>query len=459
VAPPLLLVSNRGPLSWRTTDGGDLVPRRGGGGLVSGLAPLLDGTDGIWLASALSPGDRLAAAAGRKQADGLNVELIAHDPDVLHQAYDVVGNGVLWYLHHGLYELSRRPRFDRVFATAWEGYRSYNRAFAEAVLRTAKPGATVLIQDYHLSLVPPLVRAQRDDLRLVHFAHTPFAGPDWLGVLPDPYRAELLAGLAAATACTFHTARWRDAFLACCAAFGVDPPATALSPLGPDAADLEQVARSEACAAALAELNDVVGDRALVVRVDRIELSKNLLRGFWAFDELLETHPEWRERVCFAALVYPSREGLADYLAYRSETEHLVHVINRKWATPSWTPILLEPRDDFPRSVAALRRFDALLVNPIRDGMNLVAKEGPLVNERDGVVVLSTEAGAWDELGDLVEGVNPYDVSGTAEALHRALSQDLSIRRARREALVGRVRANGSSQWLAAQLAAAGATG
>ncbi len=423
--------------------------------MVSGLAPLVADTDAVWLASALSADDRAAAAAGLTAAEGLNVSLVAHEPGVLRQAYDVVGNSVLWYLHHGLFELARRPRFDRVFAQAWEGFRAYNQNFADAVVAAAPPGAVVLAQDYHLSLLAPLVRARRDDLRIVHFAHTPFASPDWLGVLPEPYRGELLIGLAASTSCAFHTGRWRDAFLSCCARFGVEATATAVTPLGPDPSDLEAVAAGPACAAALAELDDAVGDRKLIVRVDRIELSKNLQRGFWAFDELLETRPEWRERVCFAALVYPSREGLADYLAYRSETEHLVALINERWATPSWTPILLEPRDDFPRSVAALRRYDALLVNPIRDGMNLVAKEGPLVNEREGVVVLSTEAGAWDELADLALGVNPYDISGTADALHHALSMPAAERSTRASALSARVRSNGSAQWLGGQLDAA----
>jgi trehalose 6-phosphate synthase len=452
---PIVLVSNRGPLSWSADGGGALHPRRGGGGLVSGLGPLVAGTDALWIASALSEGDREAAARGLDEGDGLRCRLLAHDPDVLRCAYDVVGNAVLWFLHHGLYDLARRPRFDRTFATAWQGYRRYNATFARAVVEAAPRHATVLVQDYHLALVAPEVRAARPDLRLVHFSHTPFAGPDWLGVLPDPYRAELLAGMAANHACCFHTARWQASFVESCARFGVEAPPCRVTPLGPDPADLRSTAEGAACAEAGDALATVVGDRRLIVRVDRIELSKNLLRGFWAYDQLLEERPDWRERVVFAAHVYPSREGLADYLAYRQETENLVELINGRWATPGWQPILLDSNDDFPRSVAVLRRYDVLLVNPIRDGMNLVAKEGPLVNQRDGVVVLSSEAGAWDELAPHVVGVHPYDVSGTAAGLGRALDMAPEDRRRHRAALVERISANGPEQWLAGQLAAA----
>lgn len=194
-----------------------------------------------------------------------------------------------------------------------------------------------------------------------------------------------------------------------------------MSPAAADLHDLRQVAASEACQRELTRLDLEVGDRQLIVRVDRIELSKNVLRGFWAFDELLEGRSDLRGKVVFAAMVYPSRLGLAEYQAYGQEVQALAARLNAKWATAAWTPIMLDPEDNYPRSVAALRRSDVLLVNPVRDGLNLVAKEGPLVNERDGALVLSRQAGAWDELHEHAIGVNPFDISGTAAALGRAL--------------------------------------
>src|SRR6185312_13543201 len=207
-------------------------------------------------------------------------------------------------------------------------------------------------------------------------------------------------------------------------------------------------------AAAVRDLDEVVGDRAFVVRVDRIELSKNILRGFIAFEDLLERHPQWRERVVFGAFVYPSREGLPEYLAYRQEVEATVRRINERWSTPGWTPILFDPSDDFPRSVAALRRADVFLINPIRDGLNLVAEEGPLVNDRDAVLLLSPEAGVWDQLEGAARPVHPYDISGTADAIAAALAASPDEREAEAAEVRRRAGARRPEDWLTDQLAA-----
>jgi trehalose 6-phosphate synthase len=257
-------------------------------------------------------------------------------------------------------------------------------------------------------------------------------------------------------ACGFHTTRWQAAFDASCQAVLGYQGRSFVSPLSSDPDDIEAVVASSAGQAARADLDERLGNRAFIARVDRIELSKNLLRGFEAFHDLLEHHPRWRESVVFGAFVYPSREGLPEYLAYRQQVETAATELNRRWATPDWTPVLLDTSDDFPRSVAALTRYDVLLVNPIRDGLNLVAKEGSLVNDRDGVLCLSPEAGAWAELGDASVPVHPYDISGTAEALDRALSMPADERRNQAEARRAIVAARTPADWLADQIAAAG---
>jgi trehalose 6-phosphate synthase len=451
---PIALVSNRGPITFRMAPDGTLQPRRGAGGLVSGLGPLVEGTDAMRIAAAMTLGDRKAAERGVIEADGFRVRALALDPERYRMAYDVVCNATLWFAHHGLFESARRPRHDRRWRAAWDGYGAVNAAFADATAESAPEGAAVLVQDYHLCLVAPRLRAARPDLRLVHFSHTPFAVPEWLLAVPDAEATELLEGMAAHHACTFHTERWAASFRACCEAYGVVPPPTAATPLAADADDLARAAASDAAAAAGAELAAAVGHRRLLLRVDRIELSKNLLRGFHAFDLLLEEHPEWRGEVVFAALVYPSREGLPEYLAYRQEVEGLIDRINARWGTEGWTPILYDAGDDFPRSVAALQRYDVLLVNPVRDGLNLVAKEGPLLNGSDGVLVLSTEAGAWAELGDAgALRVNPFDVAATAEVLHGALTMDPPERADRATKLREAAGARRPADWLADQLA------
>lgn len=425
--------------------------------MVSGLGPLVAGTGATWMAAAMSEGDRIAAARGAVEAHGLRARLVDVDPEIYRLAYDVVSNQALWYVHHGLYDLPHRPVFTVDFHEAWNAYRELNAAFTETLAEEAPPEAIVLVQDYHLTLVAHRLVKARSDITAVHFSHTPFAPPVWLRVLPRPVVGEMLEGLAAFQACGFHTQRWADDFLASCQELStVDPPRTFVSPLPSDPDDVRSSAASAACDSALADVDRLVGDRAVVARVDRIELSKNIVRGFLAFDDLLERYPDWRERVVFFASVYPSRAGVPDYQRYQAEVEATVERVNRRWATADWTPIICDTEDDYPRSVALLRRADVLLVNPVRDGLNLVAKEGAIVSQRDAVLCLSPEAGVWSELGDVALPVDPYDVSATADVLVTALTMPADARREHAARLRSLAQKRRPADWLADQLAAAG---
>ena len=420
--PPVIVISNRGPVSFSFDDDGGLVAKRGGGGLVSSLGPLVRDIGATWMAAAATEADRQAAAEGVIDAEGFKFRSLAVDPDAYQMAYDVVSNGTLWFLHHGLFDLSRRPRLDRRWREAWDAYRDVNHDFARAVIDEAPQGSIVLVQDYHLALVGTWLAQERRDLRAVHFSHIPFCEPGALRVLPSDVAEELLVGLSSHASCGFHARRWAANFEACCDEVMGFTPATFVSPLSPHYDDIAALAAQDDCRREQRWVEEVKGDRQLIVRVDRIEPSKNLLRGFWAFEDLLRTRAEWRGRVVFVALVYPSREGLPEYLAYRQEVEALARVINDRWATPGWTPVILDTSDNFARSIAALTRYDVLLVNPVRDGLNLVAKEGAVLNETNGVLALSREAGAWEELGGVALEVNPFDVSGTADVLATALT-------------------------------------
>lgn len=456
---PVLIVSNRGPISFTFGDDGGLVAKRGGGGLVSSLGPLVRDIGATWMAAALSDADVAASAAGVIEAEGFRFRSLAVDRDSYQMAYDVVSNATLWFLHHGLFDLSRRPRLDRRWREAWDAYREINRAFAQAVIDEAPEGAIVLVQDYHLALVGTWLAQERRDLRAVHFSHIPFCEPGALRVLPSDVAEELLIGMGSHASCGFHSRRWAANYEACCTEVLGFTPATFVAPLSPHYDDIAARAGDDDCVREQVWVDQVKGDRSLIVRVDRIELSKNLLRGFWAFDDLLCTRTEWRGRVVFLALVYPSREGLADYLAYRQEVESVAKVINDRWATPGWTPIVLDTSDNFPRSIAALTRYDVLLVNPVRDGLNLVAKEGPVLNANNGVLALSRDAGAWDELGAVALEVNPFDVSGTADVLAAALTMPAGERAAHAEALARLASARVPRDWLDDMLRVAGASG
>jgi len=452
---PLVLVSNRGPVTFDVDADGSLRSRRGAGGLVSGIGPLVSGTDATWLAAAMTDGDRLACASGVVEADGFRVDLLAIDPETFRLAYDVVSNEILWFAHHGLWDLPREPAFDSSWTEAWDAYRSVNQTFAAAVAEVAPEGAAVLVQDYHLALVAQHLADARPDLVCVHFSHTPFAPPVWLEALPDAAIADLLHGMAAHRACGFHTQRWADDFLASAHDLAGLTPTTFVSPLASDPDDLRVAAASPECAAALRGIDELVGDRVVIGRVDRVELSKNLLRGFRAFGDLLDRYPEHRERVIFVAGAYPSRAGVPGYAEYRESIDATVFEINERFGTSDWTPVVLHVDDDFPRSVALMRRADVLLVNPIRDGLNLVASEGALVSDREVVLALSPEAGAWERLHPAALRVPPFDIAGTADVLHQALTMP-SAERSRRFALLRDLaEARTPKDWLADQLDAA----
>lgn len=458
-SPRLVIVSNRGPVGFSLDDAGRPVAGPPGGGLATGLRPLLaPGT--TWIAAAMSDADRVAARRGdgTVDVDGLGVRLLDLPEQTYRLAYDVVANATLWFLHHGLWDLPRQPVFDAAWRTAWDAYREINARVADAVVEaaTAHDDVVVLVQDYHLALVGRTLADRGIAVPVVHFSHTPFAGAEGIGVLPADVGTELLDGMAAFTACGFHTERWAGRFRAACAELGVDAPATFTADLAPDVSGVQSVAGGSACAVAFGRLEERVGrERRLVVRVDRLELSKNLLRGFLAYEALLDRRPDLHGEISFAACMYRSREGVEDYRVYEEQVVDLVARVNGRFATEGWEPIVLEIGDDFPRSVAALRRYDVLLVNPVRDGLNLVAFEGPAINERDGIVCLSTEAGAFDSLADAVEPLDPFDVESTADAIERALDMAAPDRRAMAARLRQRAGTRTPSGWLEAQLAAA----
>lgn len=450
----VVIASNRGPASFELAENGELVAHRGSGGLASGLRSLSESTRTVWISAAMSDGDR--AAIGSAAAEDAGVRLLDIAPDDYRRYYDTISNETLWFLHHHLFDLTRQPAFDAAWREAWASYERVNDTFAAAIAEVATQGSVVLVQDYHLSLVGRSLQRLRPDLVSVHFHHTPFAEPAFIRALPDDSARSFMGALAAYSACGFHTRRWSNDFEASCAAVGLDAPPTFVAPLGIDDEALAATAASPGVAEGIARLDEMLGDRAFIARVDRIELSKNLIRGFLAFDELLETHPEWRGRVVFGAYCYPSRGNVEAYARYRDEIEVQVASLNARWASDGWTPIVLETDDNYEQSIAVLTRYDVLVVNPIRDGLNLVAKEGPALNRRDGTLVLSHEAGAAAELASAALMVNPFDVSELAECLHDALSADRDVRRERATRLADAARSRSADHWLGDQLASVG---
>ncbi|MGW1912810.1 alpha,alpha-trehalose-phosphate synthase (UDP-forming) [Streptomyces sp. NPDC002076] len=460
----VLVASNRGPVSYTVDENGSLSAKRGGGGLVSGLSAIGSDAGSLWVCAALGDGDREAVRRSGggllpdEDTGGQRVRMLDIDAQVHSDAYNGIANSVLWFVHHMLYQTPLEPVFDAEFRRQWAAYEAYNRAFAEALAEEAAEGAAVLVQDYHLCLVPGMLRELRPDLRIGHFSHTPWAPPEYFRLLPDDIAAELLRGILGADRAAFLTRRWADAFTECChAVLGPGAPAlrVGVHGLGADADFLRKRAHEPDVDERMAALRAEIGEgRRTVVRVDRTELSKNIVRGLLAYRQLLEDRPEWRERVVHLAFAYPSRQDLAVYRDYTAEVQRVAEEINSTYGTPGWTPVVLHVKDDFARSLAAYRLADVALVNPIRDGMNLVAKEVPVLSDEGCALVLSREAGAYEELGADALVVNPYDIGGTADALHSALSMPADERAERSKRLAAAATALPPAQWFLDQLRA-----
>lgn len=450
-AAQVLVASNRGPVSYALREDGSLDAKRGGGGLVSGLSAV---DDKMWVCAALGDGDREAVRRGVGEP---GVRMLDIDADVHADAYNGIANSVLWFVHHMLYQTPVEPVFDAEFRRQWASFEAYNLAFARALAEEAGEGAAVLVQDYHLVLVPGMLRELRPDLRIGHFSHTPWAPVDYFRMLPDDIAEQVLRGILGADRAAFLTRRWADGFIGCCTEIlgGTGRTRVGVHGLGADGDFLRRRAHEADVDERMAVLREQVGPgRKTIVRVDRTELSKNIVRGMLAYRALLDERPEWRGRVVHVAFAYPSRQDLAVYREYTAEVQRVADEINSVYGTADWTPVVLHVDDDFARSLAAYRLADVALVNPIRDGMNLVAKEVPVVSDHGCALVLSREAGAYEELADDAITVNPYDVSATADALHEALTMADDERAERTERLAGAATALPPQQWFLDQLEA-----
>jgi trehalose 6-phosphate synthase len=445
-------------------------------GLTSGLAAVAADGGALWLCAALSAADREVASQPERAVSGpgeVPVRMLDIPADVFDAAYNRVSNSVLWFVHHLLFDPPNQPRFDMGFRADWAGYVAYNEAFAAALAQECAPGTRVLIQDYHLSLAPRLLRDRHPAARIAHFEHTPWAPPEYFQLLPDDVAFAILDGMLGADHAGFLAWRWADAFLDCCeAVLGAEVTRTrpgagrvthrghvtevAVHPLGVDAEELRARSSQPDVRGSASALREMARGRQLIVRVDRTELSKNIVGGLAAYRELLATRPEWRGRVTHLAFAYPSRSGLAEYQAYTARVHELAAEINAEFGTADWQPLILDVKDDYPRSLAACGVADVLLVNPIRDGMNLVAEEGPILSERGCALVLSREAGAAALIGEAALVVNPYDVSATANALHAGLIMPAAERQRRSSTIASAAAARAPRRWLAEQVEALG---
>jgi trehalose 6-phosphate synthase len=469
----LVVAANRGPVSFHSDPSGEPVVTRGAGGLVTVLTAMLRYHPGVWVAAALSPEEEGLAGQEKSvevelEGDLYRVRYVAPDHEAYHRYYNIIANPILWFIQHYLWDLGRHPDISQNELDAWRlGYVPVNKLFAEAVLDELGgdgAGKVVVFHDYHLYTAAAEVRKGAPKAFLQQFVHIPWVQSDYWRVLPSELREEIFSGLLANDIVAFHTQHYVDNFLQGCIdvldaevdhrektvtfegrtiwvrayPVSIDPDVLY------DAVSSERVVREEQ---KLLQRRR----RYLMVRVDRLDLSKNIIRGFKAFDRFLDLHPEFKEIITFLALMQPSREDVEEYVEYRTRVMNTVAKINTKHGNTDWMPIDARIQDNFPRALAAYKHYDVLMVNATIDGMNLVAKEGALVNERDGVVILSENTGAFEEIGAFSVPVNPFDIEEQAEAIHTALTMPQEERAARAANIRAVVEGNSIEKWIAAQ--------
>ena len=472
----LIIAANRGPVTFETTE--DSSPRfqRGEGGLVTALIGLCRHTDATWIACARTEADAAWREGSVALADGceIRVQFLSPETSAYEGYYNVIANPLLWFLQHSMWDVPRAPVIDRATWQAWEhGYVAVNRLFADAiaeqVLATSGP-TLVMLQDYHLYMV---ARFLRDGLRprerptVLHFIHIPWPGPEYWRILPPAMRRATLDGLCAVDVLGFQTREDGLNFIRTCESHLPRAHANYKRghvwyrnhathvrdfPISIDVESLRQLSESHEVVEYRSEIQEFIGDRQLILRIDRIEPSKNIIRGFRAFEEMLDLYPEHRRRAKFLALLVPSRMEVDEYRDYLDDLMATAGRVNARHGDSEWEPVRILVGENYPRAVAALQLYDVLLVNAIADGMNLVAKEGPIVNQRHGVLVLSERTGAHQQLRPGALVISPCDVYATAEALHQALTMPPEERQERAERLCWLIEREDIATWLNRQL-------
>lgn len=475
VDPLIVIASNRGPFSFRLRKDGGFSTQRGAGGLVTALSAIAENYDVLWVAAALNKGDELWAQqreGAAAEVENITLRLIHVARARYEQYYNVISNPLLWFIQHQLWDIPRHPSITRKTMDAWaKGYVAVNKQMADSVADslpdTTRP-ILIMPQDYQLYLLPHFLRKRLGfEVQIQPFIHIPWPGPDAWRVLPEAMRTAILTSLLESDRIGFQTKTDAFNFVQTCRFYLPDAHShgsrdtihyrdrtvkACAYPISIDVEKVESLAASPQADLYKAQIAGFAGDRKLILRIDRVEPSKNILRGLQAYRALLEDYPEHRRRVAMLALLVPSRMEVDEYQSYLQEIMAEAGLINAAYNDGVWEPVRIILGDNYQRAIAAMQLYDVLLVNPIADGMNLVAKEGVLVNQRDGVLVLSEYAGAFYELGEHATAVSPFDIYSTAKALHQALTLPSEEKHQKAAALREIVRKSDIRQWFALQL-------
>ncbi len=472
----IIVASNRGPVVFKKDKTGQIALIRGAGGIVGSMIPFLKRTHGKWVSSAIGECDHYMNTKYNSKVPiplenpEYYVEFIKSEENIYNGFNGKFANPLLWFIHHSMWNPPYSPCADEDLHQAWDSYKYVNSMFAEAIgqdIYSSEKTPIVMLQDYHLYLTPKIIRKQHPDVLMSQFVHIPFPPPEIFQQLPNHMQIEILDSVLTNDVLGFHIQRYMNNFLQTIKLILPNASVDEINgnilynghvchvrtyPISVDTKTLQIQAQNPKVIAMEAEVNEIVGDCKLIYRTDRADLSKNIIRGFQAYDIFLEKYPEWREKVKFVATLMPSRQDIKIYQEYTDKIKDIVKVINAKYATPNWQPIKYICRGDYDLVIALLKRYDVLMVNPILDGMNIVAKEGSVLNENNGTLVLSTGAGCYEELKDGSICINPFDLRQTAESIDMALLVDETTKSQMLEKNREIIKSNDLNKWVSDQL-------
>ncbi len=474
---PLILVSNRGPVEHQMSGDGWPEARRGSGSVVTAFNSLAQKFEFTWVSSAMGEGDRVVSENGQGPhiksplpGHEINLRYVVTPRRVYHKYYNILCNPLLWFLQHYMWNPPYNPNVDAAVHDAWEsGYIPVNQAFANAVISEAQAleqAPIVIGHDYHLYLMPEFVRKEVPEAVIQHFVHIPWPTPQYWHMIPDYIIRRICESLCTTDLLGFQTIGDVRCFLDTVEEFvpdvTVDRTSHTVARNGrttsvkvyPISINVEEVQRIANTPRALDYENRLSADTGdvTIVRIDRAEPNKNIVRGFRAYELMLTRYPELKGKVKFLAFLVPSRTHIRQYQRYMDEIQQVIQQINNNHGTDDWQPIVPFIENNYTQAIAGMKLYDVLLVNTIIEGMNLVAKEGPVVNNRDGVLVLSHSSGVYQQLSDGAISVSPTDIEGTMEALYQAITMSAEDRKARAARMLNSVCREDINHWLYQQM-------
>jgi len=466
-----VIVSNRGPVEFFKEDD-ETVMKRGAGGLVSTLLPLVERFSGVWISSAMTVEDARVASGYPENRVPLpeddprfTVSFVIVDRERYESYYSIISNPLLWFVQHYMWNTPYDPQIDDKVYRAWEdGYVHVNKKFGDKVISEIERNekdSLIMLQDYHLYLCPFFIKKEIGDVFLSHFIHIPWPQRDYFNILPERMRADIIGGLLSNTILGFHIERYCANFFECCEDLGYevdrdrgivrngDEKTLVKSyPISVDPESMERTVSSPTFMEKDEFVRKLKGNMFLIYRTDRADLSKNIIRGFRAYELFLRDHPEFHGKVKFLATGKPTRQQIREYRNYSEDVKDTVDEINEKYGTDEWKPLEYIYRADYELVAAAFKNYDCLIVNPIADGMNIVPKEAAIINREDGTLILSERAGCYDELAEHVIGVNPFDIKETADAIYSAMKMSPGKRKKLSEGLKSRVLKRTIYHWI-----------